>query len=344
MIWILKNRKAAKEMTPCAPSDCGVRLGLMAGILALLFLTPVPLVAQSLIDTPGLNSSAAENACDISDDGRFIVFQSDRPGGAGREDIYLYDRTLATLLSLTRLNSSGPDFSPSISGDGRFIAFGSIRSGGVGQQDIYLYDRQTESLVTLPNLNSGQSENLPLLSSDGRSIVFDASDGRTSNIYIYDRQTATRLAPPQLNTSAQERLRGASSNIRYIGLTHERTGFTARPPSGYFVYDQQANALERLPDGMYALDISMDGRYILAMVDLAVGNTDIQLYDRQEKSFLPLPGLNSPTLESTARMSGDMRYIVFVTFRFGSPPHPEVMLYDRGTRSLVPLPVPVGKR
>lgn len=321
----------------------GIKLGLMAGILTLLLLAPVPLPAQSLIDTPGLNSSAAENACDISDDGRFIVFQSDRPGGTGREDIYLYDRTTTTLLPLPGLNSPSPDYSPTISGDGRYIAFVSARSGG-DQWDIYLYDRQTQSLVSLPGLNSARSERLPILSSDERFIVFEAPDGRTSNIYVYDRQTATRLAPPQLNTSAQESLSGASRNSRYIGLTHERTGFTARPPSGYFIYDRQADVLDRLPDGMYALDISTDGRYILAMVDLAVGNTDIQLYDRQEKSFLPLPGLNSPAVEHRARMSGDMRYVVFVTWRFGSPFHPEVMLYDRGTRSLVPLPVPVAKR
>lgn len=313
-------------------------LGAVAAVLATTMLATVSLPAQSLIETLGMNSAAAENSPDISDDGRFIVFQSSRPGGAGREDIYLYDRTLATLLPLSRLNSPSPDFAPSISGDGRYIAFTSIRSDGAGQEDVYLFDRQTQSLVALPNLNSRLSDSFPIISSDGRFIIFESPDGRSLNIYIYDRQTATRLAPPPLNTSDHENLLGASNNGRFIGFGRERPSFTPLPSLGEFIFDRQSGSLERLPDGTRPLDISSDGRYVLAMTLTTPSNADIHLYDRQEKSFLPLPGLNSSAIENSARMSGDLRYIVFVTFRNGLM-NPDVLLYDRGTRSLAPLPV-----
>ena len=62
-----------------------------------------------------------------------MAFSSDRPGGAGGRDIYLYDRVDRKFLPLPGLNSIAPEQSPSLSADGRYLAFVSERLGGHGE-------------------------------------------------------------------------------------------------------------------------------------------------------------------------------------------------------------------
>jgi Tol biopolymer transport system component len=83
-----------------------------------------------------------------------IAFTSDRPGGRGGRDIYLFDRVAGTFLPLPGLNTAAHEYSPSLSPDGRFIAFVSERLGGEGERDIYLYDRRAQKLLPTPGLNS----------------------------------------------------------------------------------------------------------------------------------------------------------------------------------------------
>jgi hypothetical protein len=70
--------------------------------------------------------------------GSYVVFWSDRAGGAGREDIYFYHRSKSSLVSLPGINSADADWYPTISADGRYIAFSSSRCGAVAADDIYL--------------------------------------------------------------------------------------------------------------------------------------------------------------------------------------------------------------
>src|SRR5215468_11301107 len=95
---------------------------------------------------PELNSKGLDLQPSLSADGRLVAFSSDRPGGSGGRDIYLYDRQEKKLLPLPGLSSVAHEQSPALSPDGRFIAFVSERIGGAGERDIYLYDRQTQKL------------------------------------------------------------------------------------------------------------------------------------------------------------------------------------------------------
>ncbi|MBC8114902.1 MAG: PD40 domain-containing protein, partial [Candidatus Saccharimonas sp.] len=68
------------------------------------------------------------------------------------------------------------------------------------------------------------------------------------------------------------------------------------------------------------------------------GGRDIFLFDRLEKKFLPLPGLNSVVPEQSPSLSGDGRYLAFVSERLDGAGERDVYLYDREKQSLVPTP------
>jgi Tol biopolymer transport system component len=95
---------------------------------------------RKLLDLPELNSlDMTVAAPDISEDGRYIVFAGNRQG---KSEIYLYDRQLYKLRSLTS-NLSAEVRNPSISADGDTIAF---ESNAQGQWDIFIYTRAGDPL------------------------------------------------------------------------------------------------------------------------------------------------------------------------------------------------------
>jgi hypothetical protein len=50
----------------------------------------------------------------LSADSRFIVFVSERLGGEGDRDVYLYDRQVQKLLPTPGLNSKAEDYDPCV--------------------------------------------------------------------------------------------------------------------------------------------------------------------------------------------------------------------------------------
>ena len=86
--------------------------------------------------------------------------------------------------------------------------------------------------------------------------------------------------------------------------------------------------------------LSGDGRLLAFSSDRpdGAGGRDIFLFDRLEKKFLPLPGLNSLVPEQSPSLSADGRYLAFVSERLGGAGERDVYLYDRVTQSLVATP------
>jgi Tol biopolymer transport system component len=108
--------------------------------------------ADSLVTLPGLNSAASDIEPTLSPDAHFLCFASNRAGGTGGFDLYLYDLVTKTLLAPpTNLNSTGDDRRPCLSADGNTIAFQSDR-GHPGTMDVLLYQRITTTLVTRSGL------------------------------------------------------------------------------------------------------------------------------------------------------------------------------------------------
>jgi Tol biopolymer transport system component len=166
------------------------------------------MAAKKLLDLPGLNGPSSEERLPaLSGDGRFLAFASNRKGGAGLTDVYLYDRKEKQVLALPELNSKHMDTEPSISADGNLIAFVSDRPGGSGLRDIYLFDRAAAKLVPLPGLNTAAHEYSPALSADGRFIAFVSErlgGAGERDVYLYDRQTQRLLPTPGLNSKADD--------------------------------------------------------------------------------------------------------------------------------------------
>jgi hypothetical protein len=91
---------------------------------------------------PGINSGAEDKAAYVSDDGRLLLFQSNRPGGQGKEDVYLCRREAdgrwsAPVNAGPLVNSEGREWYPRLSPDGRYLFFISDRTGDF---DIYWID------------------------------------------------------------------------------------------------------------------------------------------------------------------------------------------------------------
>jgi Tol biopolymer transport system component len=164
--------------------------------------------AKKLLDLPGLPSPAADDRLPaLSSDGRFLAFASNRQGGAGLTDIYLYDRKIGKLVAAPSLNSRHTELEPSLNADGSLIAFSSERPEGQGGRDIYLFDRIAGKYLPLPGLNTSGQEYSPALSPDGRFLVFvsERLEGEGQrDIYLYDRRVQKLLPTPGLNSATED--------------------------------------------------------------------------------------------------------------------------------------------
>jgi PGAP1-like protein/WD40-like Beta Propeller Repeat len=266
----------------------------------------------------------------------FIAFYSDRSGGG---DIYLYDLSAFSVLSLPGLNTEAREVNPSITPDGRFIAF---QRTVFGPEDVFLYDRSTSSLVPLPGLNSGFDDAGPAITPDGRFIAFvtaRSGDANWEDVLLYDVATSSLVPLPGLNTNGppgvgfHEGNPSISADGNLIAFRSNRTGVM-----DVFLYDRTTSSLVPLPglnDPAFADDdpsISADGRFIAFQSDRS-GTLNIYLYDRNTSALVPLPGLGGPA--STPSISADGRFIAFVSACSGLA---DVFVYDRTTSSLIGLP------
>ncbi len=138
-----------------------------------------------------INSIACDSTPALSADGLTLIFYSGRPGGLGKNDLWMCTRKSlhdpfgrADNLGAA-VNSTADDGFPAISSDGLTLIFASNRAGGLGAFDLWMSTRvsDTESFGPAVNLgpvvNSGGWEGFPALSADNRHLIFstDRSGG-----------------------------------------------------------------------------------------------------------------------------------------------------------------------
>ena len=171
-------------------------------------LTPISLSAIGRI--PNSNSTVPV----ISDDGRYVAFQSYATNLAGTDknnvsDIFWKDTQTGTLKLLSSTGGTAGDNasgSPAISADGRYVVFQSradnLASDDTnGAYDIYLADTQTGSLTPISrnaqNSFGDQNSVTPSLSANGQVVAFAsdatnlvANDNNVSrDVFIKNAQT-----------------------------------------------------------------------------------------------------------------------------------------------------------
>jgi hypothetical protein len=89
-----------------------------------------------------LNTASDDFRPNVRKDGLEVVFDSNRPGTLGGQDIWSstrdsLDDAWSTPVDLTMVNSSFNETRASLSWDGRTLTFGSNRTGTEGQADVY---------------------------------------------------------------------------------------------------------------------------------------------------------------------------------------------------------------
>ncbi|MFO1525179.1 MAG: OmpA family protein [Turneriella sp.] len=97
-----------------------------------------------------VNTDFHDRMPSISQDGRYLFFSSDRPGGKGGDDIWVSELNKETgkwgePKNAGNINSAASEVTPAIHADGITLYFSSNQSGGVGGYDIYF----TQSVARL---------------------------------------------------------------------------------------------------------------------------------------------------------------------------------------------------
>ena len=124
-----------------------------------------PIHLGPLINAPGFDQSGPA----LSQDGLSLYFASSRPGGLGRNDLWVAhrgsrDNAWGAPQNLgPNLNSAGDDFAPNFSKNGHWMYFSSDRPGGCGAHDLYVSYRQhtQDDFDWQPAVNLGCVVNTP---------------------------------------------------------------------------------------------------------------------------------------------------------------------------------------
>lgn len=178
---------------------------------------------RASMNSVGGEANAGSDLASISDDGRFVAFESTassltaldptselvpgllrESGGIGRDtdtnavlDVFVHDlRTRRTeRISVAHDGAQGTreSYSPSISGDGRYVAFASYADNLVPgdtnrAREVFLRDRvagtTTRASVGAADAQANAGSSAPAMTADGRGVVF-VSDA--SNLVTGDR-------------------------------------------------------------------------------------------------------------------------------------------------------------
>ena len=201
----------------------------------------------------GVKGNGESFSVAISDDGRWVVFESGATNLSpddtdATRDLYVRDLQANTTTLVTRASgatgpkANGGSGAPEISGDGRFVAFYSFATNldpddTDSSADIFVRDLQTDTTVLASrasgaNGQAGNGESLdPSLSADGRLVGFSSSawnlhpddpvspphipDGRDS--YVRDLQTHTTILVSRADGPSGAKGNGVSTRTNLSG-------------------------------------------------------------------------------------------------------------------------------
>jgi Tol biopolymer transport system component len=259
------------------------------------------------IRSNGAQANGPSSTPDISESGRYVVFQSNATNlvandGNGVTDIFIRDRNKdKTKRVSTRSNggeANGPSLQPSISADGRYLAFASSASNLVsgdsnGQFDVFVKNLKNGKVTRVSERSNGTQGNGtssdPSISPDGRHVVFTAA--------------ATNLVPDDSNGAADVffHTRSSKKTIRVSvasnGAQGDGVSFIPTVSNGKIVAFV-SGATNLVPNDTNAA------------VDVFVRNVGSKQTRRMSVSNAGIEG-NLGSGNSAPALSEDGRYIVF---------------------------------
>jgi Tol biopolymer transport system component len=293
------------------------------------------------VDSAG-NQAMGGNSANpaISDDGRFVVFQSLAnnlvPGTTGVQDIFVHDRDVSddgtfdepgdiktvqvSVDSSGTKAAAGDSANPAISDNGRFIAFQSSSTdlvpGTTGVQDIFVHDRdvsddgtfdepgdiKTVQVSVDANGNKATAGNSanPAVSNDGRFVTFESA---ATNLVVGDTNGSKDIFVHDRDPN-DDKTFDQPGDMATVRVSVRSDGTAGNGPSTY-------------------PDISYDGRFVTfqsAAANLVVGDTngwqDIFLHDRDTDTTTLISVDFSGTLAGSGEsihpaISQDGRFVAF---------------------------------
>jgi RHS repeat-associated protein len=292
-----------------------------SGSLGDVFLFNRATGATSLISVnaagTGSGDSNSFNA-KISEDGRYILFESDAGNltgesiitGGGSADIFLRDLQTGTTTLISKsltgtTGGNGGSTDANISADGRYVVFSSGASNLVagdtnGVSDIFIRELQTGTTTLVSHVPGdttvgGNNHSLdPRISADGRFVAFVSqaenlvvNDGTNiEDIYVWDRQTD---AIELISVDSNEVNQSNSHNSLPLGRAFSADG-------RYVLFETAASNLVPQSAAFEGRNVYLRDRQLGTTVVVTIGAS----------------GLNA-TGGSAATMTPDGRYVGFVS-------------------------------
>jgi len=191
---------------------------------------------------PTINSPADEMRPDLSQDGRILLFHSDRSGGCGSADIWASTRTeigepFNPPVNLRPpINTDAWEASPHLSGDGLTLLFTSDRANGSGSHDLWMATRASaneafgEPVNLGADVNGSGYDSNPCISPDLKMLIFYSRRRARGDLWAAIRpSTEAAFGEPVylgevVNTSAVEGDPFLSRDGRFLLFESDRPG------------------------------------------------------------------------------------------------------------------------
>jgi Tol biopolymer transport system component len=196
-----------------------------------------------------VNTSFGERAPNLSRDGHWLFFVSDRPGGLGGDDIWASWRpqihddfgwqapiNLGSGVNSTTFDA-GAAFVDNDEARAPLLFFGSTRAGGCGGEDIYVSAQREDgsfgSATLVPELCSPQADRRPTIRFDGLEIIFFSNRPGTlggadlwvsTRSTVFDSWSVPSNLGPVVNSPSNEAPSYLSSDGRVLFITSDRPG------------------------------------------------------------------------------------------------------------------------
>jgi hypothetical protein len=232
----------------------------------------------------------------ISDDGRYVAFESDAPlvNGVpgGTRQIYVRDmRSNTTVLASVGNAHITYGIRPAISGNGRYVAFRSDEPSGVFYS-YYVRDLVAHTTKQVPGSDTDTGSFPPSMSDDGRYVAVSPTDPPIVVADMLTNKTEVVPHPSWMTESSLGRFM-ISGNGRYVA--YSASSFTHL---AVLVFDRVTGALTSLPTHD-AVGITDDGRMVASTNTGGNNLFDLRSGARQNAAGLCSPGVQGVAVAGT---------------------------------------------